>query len=188
MPMNMTVLLVEQNATAALAIADRAYVLENGRITLSGGVARDCLRLRPRRRRRRSPGSFDHAYPPRYIRLISGLVFGIIKQLREENMTVLLVEQNATAALAIADRAYVRRSPGSFDHAYPPRYIRLISGLVSISRAAPDKVIRPELFGIIKQLREENMTVLLVEQNATAALAIADRARRQSEARFIQHQ
>ncbi|MCS6039407.1 hypothetical protein LNP20_17315 [Klebsiella pneumoniae subsp. pneumoniae] len=32
---------------------------------------------------------------------------GIIKQLREENMTVLLVEQNATAALAIADRAYV---------------------------------------------------------------------------------
>ena len=31
-----TVLLVEQNATAALAIADRAYVLENGRITLSG--------------------------------------------------------------------------------------------------------------------------------------------------------
>ncbi|STV88581.1 branched chain amino acid ABC transporter ATPase [Klebsiella pneumoniae] len=25
-----------------------------------------------------------------------------------------------------------------------------------------------ELFGIIKQLREENMTVLLVEQNATA--------------------
>ena len=32
----MTVLLVEQNAKKALAIADRAYVLETGKITLSG--------------------------------------------------------------------------------------------------------------------------------------------------------
>ena len=31
-----TILLVEQNATAALAIADRAYVLETGRIVLAG--------------------------------------------------------------------------------------------------------------------------------------------------------
>ena len=31
-----TILLVEQNATKALQIADRAYVLENGNITLSG--------------------------------------------------------------------------------------------------------------------------------------------------------
>lgn len=38
---------------------------------------------------------------------IVGEVFGIIRQLREENMTILLVEQNATAALKIADRAYV---------------------------------------------------------------------------------
>ncbi len=44
---------------------------------------------------------------------IVGELFGIIKQLREENMTVLLVEQNATAALAIADRAYVPRMAGS---------------------------------------------------------------------------
>lgn len=33
-----TVLLVEQNAKKALQIADRAYVLETGRITLSGGA------------------------------------------------------------------------------------------------------------------------------------------------------
>lgn len=38
-----TVLLVEQNARAALKIADRAYVLETGRIVLSG-VAKDLLR------------------------------------------------------------------------------------------------------------------------------------------------
>jgi branched-chain amino acid transport system ATP-binding protein len=31
-----TVLLVEQNARAALRIADYAYVMENGRITLEG--------------------------------------------------------------------------------------------------------------------------------------------------------
>jgi branched-chain amino acid transport system ATP-binding protein len=34
-----TVFVVEQNARAALAIADRGYVLENGRITLSGRAA-----------------------------------------------------------------------------------------------------------------------------------------------------
>ena len=37
-----TVLLVEQNAKKALAIADRAYVLETGRITMSG-TAKDLL-------------------------------------------------------------------------------------------------------------------------------------------------
>lgn len=39
---NITILLVEQNATAALKIADRAYVLENGKIVLKGS-ARDIL-------------------------------------------------------------------------------------------------------------------------------------------------
>lgn len=32
----MTILLVEQNARAALQIADRGYVLENGRVVLEG--------------------------------------------------------------------------------------------------------------------------------------------------------
>ncbi len=40
---NITILLVEQNATAALRIADRAYVLENGNIVLSGD-AQDILK------------------------------------------------------------------------------------------------------------------------------------------------
>ncbi|PFG39560.1 branched-chain amino acid transport system ATP-binding protein [Georgenia soli] len=34
-----TILLVEQNARAALRIADRAYVIENGRVSLSGPAA-----------------------------------------------------------------------------------------------------------------------------------------------------
>ena len=36
---NLTILLVEQNARAALSIADRAYVMETGKITLSGSAA-----------------------------------------------------------------------------------------------------------------------------------------------------
>ena len=35
----LTILLVEQNARAALAIADRAYVIETGRVTVSGTAA-----------------------------------------------------------------------------------------------------------------------------------------------------
>jgi len=35
----LTIILVEQNARAALAIADRAYVLETGRVTLNGPAA-----------------------------------------------------------------------------------------------------------------------------------------------------
>ena len=35
----MTILLAEQNAAMALAVGDRAYVLESGRISLEGGAA-----------------------------------------------------------------------------------------------------------------------------------------------------
>ena len=42
----LTVLLIEQNARAALAIADRAYVLETGRITATGTAAQ--IRFDPR--------------------------------------------------------------------------------------------------------------------------------------------
>jgi branched-chain amino acid transport system ATP-binding protein len=36
---NMSILLVEQNAAMALGVADRAYVLESGRISLHGDAA-----------------------------------------------------------------------------------------------------------------------------------------------------
>ena len=39
--------------------------------------------------------------------VISSQVFGIISEIRREGVTVLLIEQNAKRALAIADRAYV---------------------------------------------------------------------------------
>jgi branched-chain amino acid transport system ATP-binding protein len=44
----LTILLVEQNAGGALEIADRAYVLETGRVALSGnaGDVRDDQRVR----------------------------------------------------------------------------------------------------------------------------------------------
>ena len=45
----LTILLVEQNARAALAIADRAYVLETGRVTLERAGRRNPGR-RPRPR------------------------------------------------------------------------------------------------------------------------------------------
>jgi branched-chain amino acid transport system ATP-binding protein len=38
--LGITILLVEQNATVALSIADRGYVLENGRVMLDGDAAR----------------------------------------------------------------------------------------------------------------------------------------------------
>ena len=48
--LGVTVLLVEQRLVEALAIADRAYVLQTGRIVLSGPGSAD------RRRRRGAPG------------------------------------------------------------------------------------------------------------------------------------
>ena len=37
-----TVLLVEQNASRALAIADRGYVMESGIVTMTGPTPRKC--------------------------------------------------------------------------------------------------------------------------------------------------
>ena len=51
------------------------------------------------------------------------LIFDTIKQIREQGTTVLLVEQNALAALGIADRAYVLES-GSLKLAGPAAQLR----------------------------------------------------------------
>jgi branched-chain amino acid transport system ATP-binding protein len=39
--------------------------------------------------------------------LVVKAIFGVIRRMREEGDTVLLIEQNAKAALAVADRGYV---------------------------------------------------------------------------------
>jgi branched-chain amino acid transport system ATP-binding protein len=39
--------------------------------------------------------------------IVAKEIFGVIRRLRESGMTILLIEQNARAALGIADRAYV---------------------------------------------------------------------------------
>ena len=51
------------------------------------------------------------------------LIFDTIKQIREQGTTVLLVEQNALAALGIADRAYVLES-GALKLAGPAAQLR----------------------------------------------------------------
>lgn len=59
---------------------------------------------------------------------IVGEMFNIIKQLQKDNITILLVEQNATAALKIADRAYV-----------------LENGKIVLKGAAKDILANPEV-------------------------------------------
>jgi branched-chain amino acid transport system ATP-binding protein len=59
---------------------------------------------------------------------VVGELFATIRQLREENITILLVEQNATAALKIADRAYV-----------------LENGLIVLQGKASDILANPEV-------------------------------------------
>ncbi len=56
------------------------------------------------------------------------LIFATIRQIREQGATVLLVEQNARAALSVADRAYV-----------------LESGLIKVSGPASDLAGDPEI-------------------------------------------
>ena len=67
----MTVLLVEQNASRALELADRGYVMESGVITMSGdgeGTAQ-----RPEGARR-LPGRVSSAAPRRGVGPLRGLV------------------------------------------------------------------------------------------------------------------
>ena len=100
-----TILLVEQNAQAALSVADRAYVLETGRITLSGGEQQmlamgRALMSKPKLLMLDEPSM---GLAP----ILVEQIFDIIRELHAAGTTILLVEQNAQAALSVADRAYV---------------------------------------------------------------------------------
>ena len=56
----MTILLAEQNAAMALGVADRAYVLESGHISLEGEAAAAELRRAPALSGRLARRSFLH--------------------------------------------------------------------------------------------------------------------------------
>lgn len=44
--------------------------------------------------------------------IIVDLIFDVVQQLRDEGVTILLVEQNAVRSIAISDRSYVVQAPG----------------------------------------------------------------------------
>ncbi|MCW2772404.1 MAG: transporter ATP-binding protein [Nocardioides sp.] len=44
--------------------------------------------------------------------IIVDLIFDVVAQLRQEGMTILLVEQNAVRSLEVSDRSYVLQAPG----------------------------------------------------------------------------
>ena len=100
-----TVLLNEQNANMALKVADYAYVLETGNLTLSGGeqqmlaVGR-ALMSKPKLLMLDEPSL---GLAPIVVREI----FDIIRTVNQQGITVLLNEQNANMALKVADYAYV---------------------------------------------------------------------------------
>ena len=52
--------------------------------------------------------------------LVIDTVFDALEELRQEGVTILLVEQNATRAVEFADRAYILRS-GQMAHRARPR-------------------------------------------------------------------
>ena len=65
------------------------------------------------------------------------LMFEIIKQLHEEGVTVLLVEQNVTRALALADRAYVLTTGTLTAHGTPQEIMSSIDIATAYLGGAP---------------------------------------------------
>ena len=144
-------------------------------------------------------------------------IFDTIEQLREQGMTIFLVEQNANQALKLADRGYVlenlnlgaftsndkariRKTRDWIFELFPRLMERkdqlagTLSGgeqqMLAIGRALMSQprlllldepslglapIIIQQIFDTIEQLREQGMTIFLVEQNANQALKLADR-------------
>jgi branched-chain amino acid transport system ATP-binding protein len=102
------VLLVEQNASRALGLADRGYVMESGEITMSGGEQQmlamgRALMARPKVLLLDEPSM---GLSP----IMVDKIFETIAEVHAAGTTVLLVEQNASRALGLADRGYVMES------------------------------------------------------------------------------
>ena len=67
-------------------------------------------------------------------------VFGLIRRLREQGITILLVEQNVRRTLALADRAYVLESGRITLHGSAAELMsdeRLVSNYLGISAPEP---------------------------------------------------
>ena len=173
-----TVLLIEQNANMALQVADKAYVIETGRITLEGTgaelvgkspdkIVQEGVVLVPEGRRvfpnltvkenlkigaylRRDSLADDFRY-----------VYTLFPRLKEREWQLAGTLSGGEQQMLAVGRALMSR----------PKLLMMDEPSLGL---AP--LVVQGIFDIIRTINQQGVTVLLIEQNANMALKVADRA------------